>query len=100
MRTAIWSNPLATGHDPDKIADMAADKIGTGPQGEPGPQGPQGEPGPQGPQGEPGPQGPQGPQGEPGRPYELSETDKQQIAEQAAAIIDTELLAIIGEVSE
>lgn len=41
-----------------------------------------------------------GEKGEDGKDYVLTEADKQQIAEQAVAIIDTELLAIIGEVSE
>ncbi len=52
-----------------------------GPQGEVGPQGPKGQQGEQGPQGQPGPQGPEGPKGEKGDSYQLTEADKQEIAE-------------------
>lgn len=61
-----------------------------GPQGETGPTGPQGETGPQGPAGATGPQGPQGPAGKTpvkGTDY-FTQADKQEIAEDAAAMVD------------
>ena len=38
--------------------------------------------------------------GKPGNDYVLTEADKTEIAEQAAGLVDTALLAIIGEVTE
>ena len=58
----------------------------TGPQGETGPQGPTGPQGEKGPQGETGPQGPAGKTPVKGTDY-FTEADKQEIAEQAAALV-------------
>ena len=41
-------------------------------------------------------QGPPGPTGPKGEDYVLTDADKQEIAELAAAIVDTELLDLIG----
>ena len=35
--------------------------------------------------------------GDPGKDYVLTEADKEEIAEQAAALIDTALLSILGD---
>lgn len=61
-----------------------------------GPQGPKGDTGPQGEPGATGATGPQGPAGANGADYVLTEADKTEIAEQAAALVDTALLATIG----
>lgn len=60
----------------------AGDVGPAGPQGEQGPQGQAGPAGPQGPQGE------QGPAGADGSDYVLTDADKAEIAEQAAALVD------------
>ena len=86
---ATWENLIA-------LADLKGEKGekgdtgATGPQGEPGERGPQGETGPQGPTGSTGPQGPQGPAGKTpvkGTDY-FTQADKQEIAEDAAALVD------------
>lgn len=64
-----------------------------GDKGDTGAQGPQGE---QGPKGETGATGPQGPAGVNGSDYVLTTADKEEIAELAAGIVDTALLALIG----
>ena len=61
-----------------------------GDKGDPGADGQKGETGAQGPKGEPGPEGPQGPAGKTpvkGTDY-FTEADKQEIAEDAAALVD------------
>ena len=73
------------------IGETDTGKPSRGADGAPGEQGPQGEQGPVGPAGEQGPQGeagPQGPQGIPGDDYVLTEADKQEIAEQAADMVE------------
>lgn len=64
-----------------------------GDKGDTGAQGPQGE---QGPKGETGATGPQGPAGANGSDYVLTAADKEEIAQLAAGIVDTALLALIG----
>jgi hypothetical protein len=64
-----------------------------GDKGDTGAQGPQGE---QGPKGETGATGPQGPAGVNGSDYVLTTADKEEIAQLAAGIVDTALLALIG----
>lgn len=64
-----------------------------GPQGDTGPQGPKGDTGPTGPEGPKGATGPQGPQGPAGKtPVKgtdyFTQADKQEIAEDAAALVD------------
>lgn len=81
-----WENLIA-------LADLKGEKGDTGapgPQGVPGEQGAQGETGPQGPTGATGPQGQQGPAGKTpvkGTDY-FTQADKQEIAEDAAALVD------------
>lgn len=62
----------------DGVTDWNSLPFKRGPQGFMGPRGLQGE---QGPKGESGPQGPEGPKGEKGDSYQLTEADKQEIAE-------------------
>lgn len=81
--TNVWiNNGVLQGAKGEK-----GDKGETGPQG---PTVPQGETGPQGPTGATGPQGPQGPAGNTpvkGTDY-FTQADKQEIAEDAAALVD------------
>lgn len=77
---ATWENLIA-------LADLK------GPQGDTGPQGPKGDTGPTGPEGPKGATGPQGPQGPAGKtPVKgtdyFTQADKQEIAEDAAALVD------------
>ena len=60
----------------------------TAPQGEKGDTGPTGPQGIQGPAGPKGDTGERGIQGEPGKDYVLTDTDKQEIAEQAAGMVE------------
>lgn len=62
----------------DGVTDWNSLPFKRGPQGFMGPRGLQGE---QGSKGESGPQGPEGPKGEKGDSYQLTETDRQTIAE-------------------
>ena len=76
-----------------------------GDKGEPGADGAKGDPGetgPQGPKGEPGDTGPQGPQGPAGKtPVKgtdyFTEADKQEIAEQAAALVTPPVTSVAGK---
>ena len=61
-------------------------------KGDPGEKGDPGPAGPAGADGEPGTQGPAG------SDYILTEADKTEIAEEAAALVDAALLNLIGEV--
>lgn len=77
---ATWENLIA-------LAELKGEK---GEKGDTGATGPQGETGPQGPTGATGPQGPQGPAGKTpvkGTDY-FTQADKQEIAEDAAALVD------------
>ena len=96
-----WENLIA-------LADLKGEKGDTGapgPQGAPGEQGPQGETGPAGPQGKTGPAGQDGAPGKDGSPGKdgadgkdgktpvkgtdyFTQADKQEIAEDAAALVD------------
>ena len=98
---ATWENLIA-------LADLKGEKGDTGapgPQGAPGEQGPQGETGPAGPQGKTGPAGQDGAPGKDGSPGKdgtdgkdgktpvkgtdyFTQVDKQEIAEDAAALVD------------
>ena len=80
---ATWENLIA-------LADLKGEKGETGPtgpQGETGPQGPTGATGPQGKTGERGPQGPAGKTPVKGTDY-FTQADKQEIEEDAAALVD------------
>lgn len=84
----IWLDNGNIGTEEEFLTSLIGPEGPTGPAGATGPQGAQG------PKGDTGATGPQGPQGKPGEAgangsdYVLTDSDKQEIAEQAAELVD------------